>query len=411
MTLAVPVEHPARATTILLRSNVTLDTHAISRLRELGVGHVWIRHPSLEFVVEHSNPAVMRACGDLALQIGKAWDAVRDRPGARLHYQAYERAVSSLLERLAETPKAGVFVDQITSAGSSGMRHAANVCFLSLIMGLKLEFYLVRERSRLTTVCARDVTNLGVGALLHDIGMARADDETARPWREGRDDATGEWRGHVIAGFEMVKSDVDPSAAAVVLHHHQHMDGSGFPAMKEGVADPNGAATVDGKPTGLTGSDIHVFARIVAVADLFDRLRYPPGIPEQNCPTTVSVLKRMQDGPCAKWFDPVVFRSLVSVAPPYAPGVWVTLSDGRSAVVESWTPAEPCRPVVRVMDPLQEESLRKEVPSERIDLRTARELEIAKIEGREVLSDNFYTGKDREYDLKSMAKGMINAAA
>jgi len=405
MMLAVPVPHPSCPSTILLRAGVRLDRHAISRLRDLGAGHVWIRHPSLDFVVAHINPQVMRACGDIAQQVARAWDSVRENAESRLDYNAYGHTVTALLERLSESPRAALFVDQVVSAGPALMRHATNVCFLSLVMGLKLEFYLVRERARLSTACARDVTNLGLGALLHDIGMARVSETDAGPWQRGMDEVDGPWREHVTIGHELVRHGLDPSAAAVVLHHHQHLDGSGFPPAKAGATDP---ANIQ-RP-GLRGPDIHIFARIVAAADLFDRLRYPPGAPVKDQPATVSVLKRLQEAPYASWLDPVVFKALVSVTPPYAPGMWVTLSDGRSAVVENWSALDPCRPCVRILDPLAEESWRAEVASERIDLRKERGLEVAKLEGRDIRADNFYPATGRDFDLAMTAKSMINAA-
>lgn len=407
MTLALPVPHPACPSTILLRAGVRLDPHAISRLRDLGAGHVWIRHPSLDFVVAHINPQVMRACGELAHHVARAWDAVRENAESRLDYAAYGQTVTALLERLSESPRAAVFVDQVACAGPSPMRHATNVCFLSLVMGLKLEFYLVRERARLTTACARDVTNLGLGALLHDIGMAKVSEAEAEPWRRGLDEVDGPWRSHVTVGHELVRKGVDPSAAAVVLHHHQHFDGSGFPPAKEAAAE---AGPANSERRGLRGPDIHIFARIVGAADLFDRLRYPPGVPPEEHPATVTVLKRMLGPPYSAWVDPVVLKALLSVTPPYAPGMWVTLSDGRSAVVESWSALEPCRPVVRVLDPLAEASWRAEVASERIDLRKERGLDIAKLEGRDIRADNFHPQKG-ELDLSAIAKAMINAAA
>lgn len=403
MMLAVPVPHPSCPSTILLRAGVRLDSHAIMRLRDLGAGHVWIRHPSLDFVVAHHNPQVMRACGEVAGQVARAWDAVRENAESRLDYSAYGHTVTALLERLSESPRAAVFVDEVAAAGPAPLRHATNVCFLSLVMGLKLEFYLVRERARLSTVCARDITNLGLGALLHDIGMAKVPEADSGPWREGRDELDGPWRAHVTIGHELVRRGVDPSAAAVVLHHHQHFDGSGFPAATGSAA---------GSPrTGLRGPDTHIFARVVAAADLFDRLRYPPGAAAADQPATVSVLKRMLTGPQAAWLDPVVFKALLSVTPPYAPGVWVTLSDGRSAVVERWSPLDPCRPVVRILDPLADEGWRAEVKSERIDLREHRWLEVARLEGRDIRADNFYPARGRDFDLAAVAKAMINAAA
>jgi len=57
----------------------------------------------------------------------------------------------------------------------------------------------------------------------------------------------------------MVHGEVEPSAATVVLNHHQQYDGSGYSG--EGNA-------------ALDGQQIHVLARIVALTDQFDRTRH-----------------------------------------------------------------------------------------------------------------------------------------
>ena len=46
----------------------------------------------------------------------------------------------------------------------------------------------------------------------------------------------------------------------------------------------------------------------------------------------------------ARKLDPVVFKALLNVVPAFAPGTFVTLSDGRSCVAVGFDPTSPCRP-------------------------------------------------------------------
>ncbi|QKK07126.1 MAG: hypothetical protein HND58_02425 [Planctomycetota bacterium] len=138
----------------------------------------------------------------------------------------------------------------------------------------------------------------------------------------------------------MLRGGVGPSAAAAVLHHHQRFDGSGFPHRE----------TFHGDPQPVNGTDIHIFARIVAVADVFDRLRHPaptaPGAEEPDPVPVVRVLRQMLRTEMAGWFDPIILHALVHAVPAFPPGSVVTLNDGRRAVVVSWDPLNPCRPTV-----------------------------------------------------------------
>src|ERR1044071_1838037 len=137
--------------------------------------------------------------------------------------------MGGVLNCLLAKPAAAVFIQELAGREQPTLRHASNVCLMSILMGLKLDDYLIAERSWLGPTAARDVTSLGVGAMLHDIGMLRLDPAVIRKWNHTQDQSDPEWRRHVMVGFEMVKDAIGPAAAAGVLHHHQRYDGSGFP--------------------------------------------------------------------------------------------------------------------------------------------------------------------------------------
>jgi response regulator RpfG family c-di-GMP phosphodiesterase len=109
---------------------------------------------------------------------------------------------------------------------------------------------------------AKDVASLGVGAMFHDIGLLKVDPAALAAWEQQRDEKDPVWRQHVKLGFSLVHEHLDAAAAAVVLHHHQRFDGSGFPSRMH----------LSGKEIPVAGSHIHIFARIAAVADVFDAL-------------------------------------------------------------------------------------------------------------------------------------------
>jgi putative two-component system response regulator len=131
-----------------------------------------------------------------------------------------------------------------------------------------------------------------LAAPLHDIGKIGVPD--AILGKPGRLSATEmqEMRRHVEYGIRVLgngASDLLKVAAAIVGGHHEKWDGSGYPA-------------------GLTGADIPIEARIVAVADVFDALcserPYKPAWPMERA------VEEIQAG-SGTHFDPVcisVFR-------------------------------------------------------------------------------------------------------
>ncbi|MEC9372984.1 MAG: HD domain-containing phosphohydrolase [Planctomycetota bacterium] len=380
MVLAFAIKHPARREQVLLRAGFTLDAPAVARLRELNIPDLWIQYPDLEFIGRYINPEIMQGQDELVRTVGDMFTTLSLNAHAKLDYPAYRDMIRGFLDKLMQNPNAAVLLSELGATDKPLLRHSSNVCYLSLLMGLTLDGYLVQQRSRLPSHRAKDVVNLGVGALLHDVGMTRLDREVVERWNATHDESDEAWQEHVTIGHAMVQGSVEPSAASVILHHHQRFDGLGIPRREE----------ADGEMRGLSGERIHVYARIVAAADLFDRLRHPPG--ELGANPTVRALRLMQEPEMACRIDPMAFRALISVAPPYAPGSLVGLSDGRQAVVKEWSIEDPCRPTVQIINDLLEGSggRRREAAPEEINLAAVdHALFISAAEGSDVSADNF----------------------
>lgn len=388
----MPITHPTRPDVVLLRPGYVIDTHTIDRLAELRLREVWIRYPGLDFIAEHVCPSVVQAGRGVTAAIGQTFEEVLGSGHAKLQYFVYRRAIQDLLDELIEHPRAGAFIVELAAGSPEILRSAGHGCFMSLLMGMKLETYLMLSRSRLDGYSARDVTSLGIGALLRDIGMLRMPEEARDRWFRSRDESDPGWREHVRMGYDAVRGEVEPAAAAAVLHHHQKFDGTGFPHR----------TTLAGEDRSVSGQEIHVFARVIAAADCFDRLRYTPS----GRTPMVRVLRRMLDGPESTWIDPLVFRGLLHVTPPYPPGSLVKLNNGLHCAVTSWDPLDPCRPDLAVLehDPLNRARFLE--PVEMLRLRDEASLEIVEAEGEHVAGDNFAPSRPGDFDIHR-AQGLL----
>ncbi len=94
---------------------------------------------------------------------------------------------------------------------------------------------------------------------LHDIGKLGIPDEINLKPGKLSDDEFKIVQNHARIGYAMLKHstrDILRAAAIIALQHHEKWDGSGY-------------------PQGLRGEEIHVYARIVALADVFDALISP----------------------------------------------------------------------------------------------------------------------------------------
>jgi HD-GYP domain-containing protein (c-di-GMP phosphodiesterase class II) len=254
-------------------------------------------------------------------------------------YTDYYAGTRELITTLLSQGEHPVFIDQMSRLGTDAVGHATAVAHLSLLLGLKLDRYLVEERSRLPPSHAREVVNLGVAGMLHDLGkckLAETFQHHTAVELPADGEARSEYESHPRIAYDMIRNGVEPSAASAILHHHQHFDGSGFPSITH----------KDGTVAALEGKRIHVFSRIVMVADLYDRVAMSTQHRGRRSNLEVLHVIRTQ---YAAWCDPVVLSALQAITPPFPPGSRVGLSDGSMAVVVDVHPDKPYTPRVKRM--------------------------------------------------------------
>ena len=160
-------------------------------------------------------------------------------------YSPQEQA--ELLEQLAEGLEAR---DSYTSGHSRRVaRHAA---MIAKRMGLP----------------AAEVARIRTAGVLHDVGKIDTPSEVLNKPDRLDEEEFDEIKKHPMRGAEMMlESHLDPHLATIVAHHHERLDGKGY-------------------PDGLRGEDIPIGARIIAVADTFDALTstrpYRPARPHKR---------------------------------------------------------------------------------------------------------------------------------
>lgn len=336
MKLALPVQLPRSPDRMLLRVGYKLTAQTLVKLGELGVRTLWVGYPSLSFLGKVVNQDTIQIQSDVAGQITHTFETIQNKSVAKLPYHLYTRTLTQMVQQLISHPQSAVFLGDIYQAGDDLMRHSSTVTYLSLLMGLKLDGYLVRERHHVDPARAAEVVNLGLGAMMHDVGITLLPEAVRQHHEATGDETDPAWREHSALGYRLVQGKIDPTAASVVLHHHQHYDGTGFAGADFSI---------------MCQKRIHIFARIVTVADQFDRLRFPPDRPGQP---TAWALRCMLEPPLIARYDPQVLDALLEVVPPYAPGSIITLNDNRQAVVIDHNPFRPCRPIIQlILDPVR----------------------------------------------------------
>jgi HD-GYP domain-containing protein (c-di-GMP phosphodiesterase class II) len=202
------------------------------------------------------------------------------------------------------------------------------IALLQLVKAVEIKDAYTHGHSKRT---ARVATELGMrmglspdrlrviarGAYLHDIGKIGVPDQILNKPDRLTDDERAVIETHPALGHEMAKTA--PSlheALGVILHHHERVDGGGY-------------------PDGLVGSEIPLEARVVAVADVWDALTtdrsYRPGWPPAEA------LAHIHAG-SGTHFDAGAVRALVDLAAEW--GIRMSASEGSGD--EAWEAGQTC---------------------------------------------------------------------
>lgn len=338
MILAQPVASPDKLEHLLLKRGFELDEETITRLRELRVRTIWVRYPQLDVLDDLVDPAILEGKQKLYGALKKGFGEGFDGNLAKVNYQEYISHMVSLFGiMLSDHSSVSPFIAELQGQSDDIFSHGIRVASIALLLGMRLEAYVIRERAQLPPRLAAQLAQLGVGAVLHDIGKLALPEELRSFHLTAQDMGAQQWQDHTEVGPFLRKAGVDASGVQVILNHHQHFDGTGFPPRK---APPGERELL----FPMAGNNIHIFCRLTAIADRFDSFRYLPD--GQMAPAVVG-LKRLQNPGYQKWFDPHVYNTFLEVVQPFCPGEQVTLNDGQVVAVKELNTTRPCRPVVQ----------------------------------------------------------------
>lgn len=346
MTLAAPIRHPGCTDHVLLHAGYRLGEETIGRLQRFGISTVWIRHPGFDFLDRRLCEAIPQSRTELYRTVKRSFTGVASKTTGAFSLLEYRTVVGDMITSLLANNDNAVFSERIMVGGGELFAHCANVAYLSLVVGMRLRNYVCAQRRHTARKDAEDLTNLGVGAMLHDLGKLGLPGEFHQLHFFEDAAATNDYRTHPERGYRAVQGRVEATAAAVVRHHHQRFDGRGFPAPKP----------LPGKKTALPqeGTNIHVFPRIVAVANAIDGLT---SACNKRGDPLVAALYQVQAPSFGGMFDPIVLDAALRAIPPFPLGTCVTLSDGTRVVVTDLNESAPCCPrVTPVLPPINKQS-------------------------------------------------------
>ncbi len=312
---------------ILLKAGIELNESLLTRLEDNGIFLVYVDdgysyqeiRDIIQPEVKHRAIDSIRTIFELIEKKPKgSSDEIRDIRKMLIHksmdkYLDSVKTVSAqIIENILSSQSLMINLVDIKSFDNKTYEHSLSVAVLSLILGIEAKL----SRNQLHSVF--------IGALLHDVGKVLLPVKVNKPLTE---EDRLILKTHPTRGYEYMKEShsIDGHAKAIILQHHEHYDGSGY-------------------PRGTSGEYTGLASRIVGIANRYDELT---SAPPEGKPVPPNEAMEYLMGSAGTEFDFDLVSLFVRKIIPYPPGTLVTLSNGRIAVVTDVNNNFPLRPIVR----------------------------------------------------------------
>lgn len=299
---------------VLLNAGIELRDRFIDRLKELDVTYVYIED---ELTKDIDVTDVIGEKTRIEAVSGAKKIMEQIRFGHGVNAGQAKKLTNTIVDELCRNK--GVmanFLDMRTRSDYL-FSHCVNVCVLSVMTGISLEYDELR------------LQDLGVGALLHDVGKTLVSPEILNKRGRLTPEESSEVKKHPALGFELLRNNPDISlvSAHCAFQHHERLDGTGY-------------------PRGLKEQEIHQYAQIIGIADVYDALTsdvsYRRAMPVYEA---VSIITKA-GGNC---FDEQLVKIFVDNLATYPIGTIVRLNNHQIGVVVDISREAKSRPVVRLL--------------------------------------------------------------
>ncbi|MCL2227947.1 MAG: HD-GYP domain-containing protein [Oscillospiraceae bacterium] len=226
--------------------------------------------------------------------------------------------VERIVDEIINSDGAMVNLIDLKSFDLYTFQHSVNVCVLSCAMGAAQG--LPRPR----------LYDLALAAILHDIGKVFVPIDILNKPGALTDTEFDTVKKHPAYGSDYVRSkfSFDNKVCMPIKQHHERHDGGGY-------------------PMNLGGDEISPYARIIAIADVYDAIMSKRPYHEAVLPSEAYEYIMGNSG---THFNPDTVSTFVRTVLPFPIGVSVRLSNGMVGLVYKNNPSFPLRPLIKIRE-------------------------------------------------------------
>lgn len=210
-----------------------------------------------------------------------------------------------------------MMLQNLEGLDDSTYAHCVNVSLLASMLGKKLNFQ------------KEEIKILSLGGLLHDIGKLKMPEHILQKPEYFHEKEFAAIRKHPMEGYKLLsKKGLPEDVLMCVLQHHERCDGSGY-------------------PYGVKRNQINKYARVVAIADVFEALT--SNRVYQEAMTPFEAMRILEEERYEKYEMEYLLTFLEYIAEVYV-GMDVRLSNGRKGTIIMANKQDLSRPLIRTKD-------------------------------------------------------------
>jgi len=306
---------------ILLGAGVTLTDRYIQRLKSMGIDTMFIEDPMTDDIIPDD---VIRdeTRRDAVRHVHKTMTELMDHPLTQKRTalpklgSTFRDVFGSILQDIQGRGNVLISLANLHTQDGYLFHHSVNVAVLAGILGISKGY----NRDQLM--------ELGIGALLFDIGMTKIPVEVINKTTPITPEERELLQTHTKEGFDILRSQHDISllSAHCALQHHERFDGTGYPRQ-------------------LKQKEIHEYAQIVAIADVYDALTSARSYRVGFTPGEASEFLFASGN---QYFNIDLVKHFLKHISIYPVSTTVQLNTGQIGVVAAVDPDANNRPIVRI---------------------------------------------------------------
>ncbi len=301
---------------IVIPEGTILERFIIERISKLGIERIRIYNSTGEMIEANSHDLFMAQYNE---NLNAVKSVLHDiSTGKAVEPQRVEQTTRSILSRINENSEIVGCINELRGTGEYIYTHSVNVALLCMLIGKWLKFDYIKLKSLVTA------------GFLHDVGKSKILSEILDKPSALSAEEYEEMKKHPVYGYKVAEGiqGLNEDILKGILMHHEREDGSGY-------------------PFGLKGEKIHEFAKIIAVADIYDAMTSKRVYRDREC--LFDVIKVISVDNFGILDNKVASVFLKSIANYYI-GESVRLNNGISGEIVYINPQNISRPIIKTAD-------------------------------------------------------------